>query len=104
MGNLALMKAGDYFALLLVTGVVCLQASIERRDGECSDTRLIQFAAHILHATRSKLMLADAWCAMCWYTVYLCQFMRREGQAGAWGTRVIFCLNSARQFGCVRAL
>eukprot|EP01052_Picozoa_sp_SAG31_P016069 SAG31_NODE_1052_length_10154_cov_2.814818_7_plen_205_part_00 len=32
---LALMKAGDYFALVLVTVVVCVQASIERRDGTC---------------------------------------------------------------------
>ena len=38
---------------------------------------------------------------MCWCAVHLCQFMRREGEAGAWGTRVLFCLNSARQFGCV---
>ena len=38
MGNLGLMKAGDYFALLLVAGVVCMQASIERRDGKHADT------------------------------------------------------------------
>ena len=33
MDMLALMKAGDYFALLLVTAVVCIQASNEARDG-----------------------------------------------------------------------
>ena len=31
---LSLMKAGDYFALLLVTTVVCIQASNEARDGK----------------------------------------------------------------------
>ena len=33
MDMLGLMKAGDYFALLLVTAVVCMQVSNEARDG-----------------------------------------------------------------------
>ena len=34
MDMLALMKAGDYFALLLASVVVCIQASNEARDGK----------------------------------------------------------------------